>query len=338
MTAKKKILIISVILIFVSIIGAYAADIQQNNQDMQIVLDNCDADSLTGCCSVICQLNDNSSMLSFRRDAEAGADIHIEQIDWNGMPAIKQYKVDGGYFCQVIVTSNGWMIGYGGIDDGVDNERIENITATMITNNSSISEDKLGQIQEIKHAYQLGHVFMKAPNGNYGIATANESFTGTLEDGEYISIPNRMRFMRSGTLSLNSTDKVSDMTYLAASDAFGLTRRDISTFYFHPDDKGSSNITDVFISNDDGSVYGMDCLYYRDDVYINDTVIKAEDIPISPEYKQIGSFEFSHDDNPIMIKVVTLLTILGFVIFVGILAFAIWTLITYIRYRFFNYR
>ena len=70
MTAKKKILIISVILIFVSIIGAYAADIQQNNQDMQIVLDNWDEDSLTGCCSVICQLNDNSSMLSFRRDAE----------------------------------------------------------------------------------------------------------------------------------------------------------------------------------------------------------------------------------------------------------------------------
>lgn len=333
MNVEKKILIISVILIFVSIIGAYATDIQQNNQDMQAVLDNYDEDDLTGCCSVACQLSDNSSMFSFRRDANLTADIHIEKIDWHGTPAIKQYKVDGGYFCQVIVTDSGWIIGYGGIDDGYDNERIENITATMISENNSISEDGLKQIQEIKHLYQLGHVLIKAPNGNYGIATANETFTGKLEPGDYVSIPNRIRFFRSGTISLNSTDKVSDMTYLAASDAFGLARRDISTFYFHPDDNGFSNITDVYIANDDGSVYGMNCFYDRDDVYINNTVVKAEDIPISPDYKQIGSFEFSDPFGIMISKLVTMLTIIGFVIFVGILSFVVWTFVRYMRFN-----
>ena len=338
MSLKKNILIFSVILIFVSLISVCAADIQQSYQDSQEIIDDFDEDELTGCCSVVSQLSDNSCIMSFRRDAKYGADIHIEKIDWHGMPAIKQYKVDGGYFCQVIVTDSGWIIGYGGIDDGEDNEKIENITSTMITDDNNISEDGLKQIQEIKHLYKMGHVIIKAPNGNYGIATANESFTGKLEHGEYVSIPNRIRFFRSGNLTLNSSDIVSDMNGLAASDAFGLVRRDITTFYLHPSDDGFSNITDIYISNDDGSVYGFNCLNDYDDVYINNTVIKGEDLPIAPDYKKIGTFEVSGGGNPTMVKVITLLTILGFVIFVGILAFVIWTLVVYVRYRFFNYR
>ncbi|WP_407454487.1 hypothetical protein [Methanobrevibacter sp.] len=337
MNVKKKILVLSIILIFVSVIGVYASDIQQNNYDTQAIMDNFDEDDLTGCCSVVCQLNDNSSIMSFRRDAKFGADIHIENIDWHGIPAIKQYKVDGGYFCQVIVTNEGWIIGYGGIDDGSDNEKIENITSTMISNDSSISEDGLKQIQEIKHLYKMGHVIIKAPNGNYGIATANETFTGHLEDGEYVSIPNRIRFFRSGNLTLNSTDKIADMAQLATSDAFGLVRRDISTFYFHPTEDGDSNVTDIYISNDDGSVFGLNCLEDRDDVYINNTVIKAEDIPVAPDYKQIGSYVFPSEPSKVS-NIITLLTILGFVIFVGVLAFVIWTLVVYVRYMFFNYR
>ena len=330
MISKRVILILSAIILCFSIISVCASDFNNDIQDVMHILHETDESELTGCCSVVLQQDGNDSIISFRRDANLSADIHIEQIDWHGVQAIKQYKIDGGYFCQVIITEDGWVIGYGVIDDGIDNEIIENITAGMINNESKISESDLEQIQEIKATYELGHVVIKAPDGHYGVATATNHFTGKLEPGDYISMPNRYKYSRSGEIPLNTSDKISVMTEMAASDIFGLTRRDITTFDFHQEDgltfKG--NVVDIYLSNDDGSLYNMDTGNMYDDVYLNGTVFKGENIPIAPDYENVTSIVIQEG----IPQIVTLTAIGITIVFIGFLSYGIYLLVRKIRH------
>lgn len=294
MNLKKGIFLLGIIVLFVSMIAVSAESSQQNVHDIQEILDSYNESDMTGCCSIILQLEGNNSIMSFRRDAGSAAEIQIVKIPWHGKEAIKQYKTEGGYFCQVIITNDGWMIGYGGIDDGPDNEKIENITGNMVANsNGTISEDVLTQVQQIKAAYGLGHLLIKAPDGNYGVATATTQFTGKLSPGDYVSLPNRVNFFRSGDISLNASDKVNLMNQLELSDGFGLTRRDITTFVYNVGNE--SNVTDVYVSNDDGSYWGMGTVDLVDNVNMTGTYVKAADIPIAPNYKHIGNITF---ENP----------------------------------------
>ena len=301
MISKRIILLFSFTVILVSILGVCASDYQYEMHDIKAILDNTDESELTGCCSVVLQLEGNNSIFSFRRDASFGAHIYINNYtDWHGHKAIKQFKNDGGYFCQAVITEDGWTIGYGGIDDGVDNARIENITAGMINENNTISEADLIKVQEIKAAYGLGHLVIKAPNGNYGLATATTHQVGHLEPGEYISLPNKFQFFRSGTIPLNSSDKITAVTELAASDGFGLTRRDITTFNYYnfTNDTFDGNKTDIYLSNDDGSLYGMSTGGLSDDVtFNNNTTIKGSDLPIAPKTIKFATVDFDQDHN-----------------------------------------
>ena len=329
MNFKKKIIILSVIILFISICGAYAILDNQNTDNTNVNYIETNETDASGCCSVVLQLENNSSILSYRRDANLTADIHIEQVDWHGYQAIKQYKVDYGYFNHVIVTSDGWVIGLGGIDDGIDNERCENITATMINEECHISKEKLEEIQSIKQLYNKGHVLIKAPNGNYGFATPQIVKTGHIDPGQYISMPNHYSFSRAGNVPLNSSDKVKIMTDLARSDMYGLSRRGIVVYDVHIGD--NNNTTDIYVSNDDGSLFGMVTGYMIDDIYYNNTVIKGGDIPIAPNYKYIESISFVKE-NSLLDSLYLLLSIIGFVIFVAILFFVIYHAIKAYRY------
>lgn len=335
MISKRIVLMLSVLLVLISVLGVCASENQQNIQDIQLILDSTDESDMIGCCSVVWQLDGNNSIMSFRRDANLTADIHIEEVDWNGITAIKQYKNEGGYFCQVVITSNGWTIGYGGIDDGPDNEKIENITSHMITDDNSISDEGLSQIEEIKRPYKLGHVVIKAPNGNYGIAGAKGHFTGHLNPGEYISMPNNYDYFRSDNLSLNTSDKIAAMTELAASDAFGLTRRDITTYYFHQVDNSTfkGNITDAYLSNDDGSMYGMSTGDLVDNVYFNNTFFAADKIPICPNYEPMGSMVLKGPATQNVSKLALILVIVAVALFVALLFIAVYRMVRSFRRR-----
>ena len=300
MALKKIILLLSVTIMLVSILGVCASDYQYDMDELKAILDNTDESEMVGCCSVMLQLEGNNSIFAFRRDASFPAHIYIKNYtDWHGHKALKQYKEDGGYFCQAVVTDNGWTIGFGGIDDGVDNARIENITAGMINDNNTISEKDLTRIQEIKASYGLGHLLIKAPNGNYGLATATTHQVGHLNPGEYVSIPNRYQFLRTGEVSLNTSDKISAVTELAASDGFGLTRRDITTFHYYnsTNDTFEGNITDIYLSNDDGSMYGMSTGGLSDDVTYNNTTINGTDLPIAPKNIKFCTIKFEEVHN-----------------------------------------
>ena len=302
MQRKKLIFILGILLIFISVIGAYAADNQDKYGDLAFLLEDNNESDLTGCCSIVCQLDGNNSIFSFRRDAGYSADIYIEKVNWHGKEAIKQYKTDGKYFCQAIVTNDGWTIGYGGLDDGEDNAKIENMTADMIAN-GTISNKTLSEISQIKNSYGRGHALIKAPDGTYGVAMAGYYFTGKLDPGDYISVPNKPSYVRTGDIQMNSSDKVKIMNKLEISDGYGLDRRDITTYLFQQveNDTFKGNTTDIYASNDDGSYYGMSTGGLYDDIHINGTEIKGGDLPIAPKYKQIGSMNFteSEGDNPL---------------------------------------
>lgn len=336
MDLKKIILILSIIVFFSSIIAVSADDTQYDIFDIQKILEDNDATDMTGCCSVVLQENGNNSIISFRRDAGNAADIYIEKVKWHGKEALKQYKTSAGYFCQVIVTDDGWVIGYGGIDDGPDNERIEEITGNMINNTTKISNSTLKEIQSIKASYGLGHFIIKDPDGDYGIATADTYFTGKLKPGQYVSLPNKIGFMRTGNLNLNTSDKIGAMVNLAISDGFGLTRRDVTTFDFQVVNE-TTNVTKAYVSNDDGSMFGMSTAGLRDNVNFTGKYIKAEDIPIAPKYKEMGNVTFERNDTStqggFMDTIYYMVVYSIILIVIAVVAFFAYHTIVVLRYR-----
>ena len=177
MKFNKKIIVLSIFIFFILILGTYSTYIHQINNAVPVISNETDN---IGCCSVVWQLDGNNTMISFRRDANSSADVFIEKQDWRGIPSVKQYKDEGGYFSHVTVTHDGWVMGLGGIDNGEDNKRCEQIARKIITEDNSISEDYLKEIQLIKKSYKKGHILIKAPNGNYGFATPDKVKTGHL--------------------------------------------------------------------------------------------------------------------------------------------------------------
>ncbi len=330
MNLSKKIFILSIFIIFISICGVYSAFNHQNNDDILINSINGNITDEIGCCSIVVQLEDNHTLMSYRRDSNVTADVHIEKINWHGIPAIKQYKTEEGYFCHVIITKDGWVIGLGGIDDGIDNEKCENITANMITDDYSISESSLKEIQKIKQPYGRGHVLIKAPNGNYGFATVDKLKTGKLEPGRYISLPNNYSLSRGNDFPMNTTDKIKSMVELAQTDKYGVDRREVITYDYYVNN--SNIVTDIYVSNEDGSYLNESYENCIDNVYLEDSLTKSDDIPIAPSYKEIGSITFINEDSNYY-KLLSLLIIIGFVVFIGILYFIVLKFVRYIRYR-----
>ena len=327
MDLKNKLLIVGIIVIFISIIGACTAFNYQNINNPHGIADETDG---FGCCSIILQETGSDSIMSFRRDSNITADVHIENVNWHGMPAIKQYKEDEGYFSHVIITKDGWMIGLGGIDDGSDSEKCENIAAEIISDDYSISEEKLTEIQNIKKPYGRGHVVIKAPNGNYGFANVNKLKTGTLQPGQYISIPNDYMLSRSGNVSLDSPDLVGEMTNLSQTDKYGLDRREIVTYDFQTTENG--NVTEIYVANEDGSHVGANYIDCIDNIHFNNTVIKGSDIPIGPSYMHIGDIEFPNELTTAN-KSVVLMVIIAFVVFVALLFFIVLKFVRSIHYK-----
>ena len=94
----------------------------------------------------------------------------------------------------------------------------------------------------------------------------------------------------------------------------------------------------MYVSNDDGSAYGLSTSGLRDNIHFNNTTIKAEDIPIAPKYSKIGTVECVDNETSSGggFDLTTLFTIIGFVICIGILVFAVMQVVRYLRYLYFR--
>ena len=332
MNLKRKFLIFGIVVILISIMGVYSAQYHDNATEVSGIVESANGDDVFGCCSIVLQLDGNDGMISFRRDSNYTADIKVEKINWHGIPVIKQSKEDQGYFTHVIITHDGWMIGMGGIDDGEDSKKCEDIAYKMINNDSSINKSCLKEIQDIKKPYGRGHVVVKAPNGNYGFANVNKLKTGTLEPGMYISIPNNYSMSRSGNLSLESDDLIKDMTELSQLDKYGFDRRDIITYDFHA--SPNNNTTDVYVANEDGSKLNVSYVDCVDDVYFNNQLTKAADIPIAPDYKSLGSITFTDADLNSLDGNMVYIVLAGVVIFIIALGYGVYRFVRFVKTKF----
>jgi hypothetical protein len=118
---------------------------------------------------------------------------------------------------------------------------------------------------------------------------------------------------------------------------FGITRRDITTFDFYHVENSTfkGNVTDIYLSNDDGSMYNMDSGWRVDNVYFQDTLFKAEDIPICPKYEDIGTVIFPGEDVS-KFSVLPLFAMVAIVFFVILLFLFVLRFLRIIKFKIFR--
>ena len=247
---------------------------------------------LSECSSIVLHVSDSEGVISHRRDATNAVDIQIETGAWGDIEYLKQYKNPDGYFTHAIVTSNGWLIGNGGVTDGSTFRQIESIASEMVVNNE-ISNSYLSRIHSIISRYSLGHFVIKAPDGTYGVVFTNLYHVSKLEPGQFLVCPNVYSKSQKGTYdsSLNPVDAAIKITY---TDSYGVNRRNVQTYHWKlsTSPNGLSYAVDTYTSNDNGAGVGRSTASLVDNVNYLGKYISRSSIPVTPNKLYLGNHIF----------------------------------------------
>ncbi len=261
-----------------------AGDVETNSDD--------DLINLSECSSIVLHVNDNEGVLSVRRDATNAVDIIIENGYWGDIEYQKQYKNPDGYFAHAIVTSNGWLIGNGGVTDGSTFRQIESIASEMVVNNV-ISDAYLSRIYNIMSQYSLGHFVIKSGDGTYGVVFNNIYHTGKLNPGQFVVCPNVYSMSQKGTYDagLNPVDAAIKLGY---TDSFGVNRRNLMTYHWKltTSPNGLSYSVDSYASNDNGAGCGRSTASLSDSIYYYNNFISRYSLPVTPNKMGLGTHIF----------------------------------------------
>lgn len=250
-----------------------------------------------GCSSVFLQVSKYESVAGFRRDATNEKLLHIVKYKLEGKSAIKQFKTDS-YFFHLVTTADGWMFATGGIDNPDINAAIERI-AGKIVKSGKIKQSYLGAIQDYERRLSLGHFSIKAPNGNYGAVWSSGIWTGKLNPGEYIDVPNLQSYFRYGNWKGLSKNPVKAGMKVAATDSYGVNRRDITIFHWKSTTKEgkTSSYLKVFAANDNGNMVGRSTGYLIDDISFKGKFYSKYDLPNPPSRLCLGVHKFGSIDK-----------------------------------------
>ena len=247
---------------------------------------------LSECSSIVLHVSDSEGVISHRRDATNAVDIQIETGAWGDIEYLKQYKNPDGYFTHAIVTSNGWLIGNGGVTDGSTFRQIESIASEMVVNNE-ITNSYLSRIHSIISRYSLGHFVIKAPDGTYGVVFTNLYHVSKLEPGQFLVCPNVYSKSQKGTYdsSLNPVDAAIKITY---TDSYGVNRRNVQTYHWKlsTSPNGLSYAVDTYTSNDNGAGVGRSTASLVDNVNYLGKYISRSSIPVTPNKLYLGNHIF----------------------------------------------
>lgn len=257
-----------------------------------------------GCCSFYVQVSKYEAVAGFRRDGTNAVNIHIVKCKWNGRTALKQYK-SNSYFFHTIVTSDGWMVGNGGIDNPTINKAIENLAGKMVKN-GKISKTYLKKIQRYEKALGLGHFAIKSPTGKYGLVWGSAIYTGKLKAGEYLCVPNGKSYFRYGTWDKFSDNPKDAAIKIAGTDPFGINRRGIEVFHWKAtttEGKTTSKVK-VYATNDNGQLLGRSSTAHLiDNIYFGSKFISKSKLPTIPSSKYLGKYNLGSIDK--LIKTLT---------------------------------
>ena len=261
-----------------------AGDVETNSDD--------DLINLSECSSIVLHVSDNEGVLSVRRDATNAVDIIIENGYWGDIEYQKQYKNPDGYFAHAIVTSNGWLIGNGGVTDGSTFRQIESIASEMVVNNV-ISDAYLSRIYNIMSQYSLGHFVIKSGDGTYGVVFNNIYHTGKLNPGQFVVCPNVYSMSQKGTYDagLSPVDAAIKLGY---TDSFGVNRRNLMTYHWKltTSPNGLSYSVDSYASNDNGAGCGRSTASLSDSIYYYNNFISRYSLPVTPNKMGLGTHIF----------------------------------------------
>lgn len=252
-----------------------------------------------GCCSFYLQVSGTESIAGFRRDATNALTIYIKNVKFAGRTAIKQYKLGYGYFFHSITTSDGWMMGTGGMDNVGINKAIQSLAGKMVKSNK-IKTSYLKKIQSYERSLGIGHFSIKAPDGRYAVVWLNGYWTGKLKAGEYLSVPNYMSCYRHGTYAKFGSDPVKAAVKVGATDSFGVNRRDITVFHWKSTTNKNFKTTSLvktYAANDNGKFVGRSTGSLKDNIQYKNKYVSKNKLPSAPNYKFLGTHKFGNIDK-----------------------------------------
>lgn len=262
----------------------------------------------TGCSSLYVQVSDTEAVAGFRRDATNAKTLHIVKYKLKGKAAIKQYKTNS-YFFHSITSADGWMAGTGGADNPVINRAIEKLVGKMFKT-GKIKKSYLRTIQGYEKRLGIGHFSIKAPNGKYALVWASGIVKGKLNPGEYIDVPNSRSMFRQGTWAKYGSDPAKAAIKIAATDSFGVNRRDATAFHWKAttsDGKTTAKLN-VYAANDNGQLAGRSTAHLSDHVIFKGKFYSKNILPKTPFSLLLGVHDFGNIDK--LIKTQTLVTAL----------------------------
>ena len=247
----------------------------------------------TGCCSVLVHVGPGHDVMSYRRDSVHSADIIIDKINFNGQNAIKEYKIQGGYFTHTIITENGWIIGIGGKDDPNTTKRLEIIGSDIISK-GHIERGDMEQANAIIEKNGWGHFIIKSPDDNVGITACDYRVSLSIiklfkmKDGDYVKVPNNPRYYGHGKFNRFDKDPDNAAIKIIGNDIYGQSRRDVITYDYN------SKKVDVWASFDGGALlWGP--RGNPDNIRYLGNEINGNELPVIPNKKFLGEENL---DNP----------------------------------------
>ena len=250
-----------------------------------------------GCSSLYVQVSNTEAVAGFRRDATNAKTLHIVKYKLNGKWAVKQYKTNS-YFFHSLTTADGWMAGTGGWDNPTINHAIDKLAGKM-AKSGKIKKSYLKKIQRYERQLKIGHFSIKAPNGKYALVWGSGIKTGKLHPGEYIDVPNAKSMFRHGTWYKYSKDPAKAAIKVAATDSFGVNRRDATAFHWKAttDEGKTTSTVKVYAANDNGRLAGKSTAHLKDDVRFRGKFISKNSLPKTPSLKLIGTVKMGNIDK-----------------------------------------
>ena len=256
-----------------------------------------------GCTSLFVQVSNTEAVAGFRRDATNAKTLHIVKYKLNGKVAVKQYKTNS-YFFHILTTADGWMAGTGGIDNPSINHAIERLAGKM-AKSGKIQKSCLKKILGYERQLGLGHFSIKAPNGKYAVVWSSGIIHGKLKPGEYLKAPNGRSLFYHGKYAHFSKNPVKAAIKIAASDSYGVNRRDATAFHWKATTKEgrTTSTLKVYAANDNGRLVGSSTGYLKDDIKFRNKFISKNSLPMTPSSKFLGDVKMGNIDK--LIKTMT---------------------------------
>lgn len=286
MNFKKTFLSICLIVCLFAMAGICASAV---NQDFN--------ESNFECCSVVIQ-KENGAVFAFRQDAPLGEDgvsIHDDALDNIGA-LVQEIDSRESHFIHAIITEDGWVASHGGDSSNVDDTlALERIAEEMLIS-KNISSDSLSQIQNIFKKYKYGHFLIKAPDGRYGVVYSENYTMGTLNQSEFLVLPNEYDGFSSGNYTSYADDPVDAVIEICSYEDSGWNRRNIYSYDCNGSDFsiGQKYDVDVYVTNDNGYNVGLNTSEIVTYCYFNDDYYPESSIPQNPDKLCIANYSFEN--------------------------------------------